>query len=424
MLIKGTVDLSNVADHIVGHLFRHESGKMVSVITRILGADNIDTAEDIVQEVLLSALAKWRMGNVPQNPAAYLYKSAKNRAIDFLRRKKYFSGIKNDIELKYQTEWTLSNSVDEMFAEGEIKDSQLRMVFTCCHPALPPESQIALTLKTLCGFSVREIASALITTDENISKRLFRAKKKIREEQINLEVPAGDELAKRLGIVNTVIYLLFNEGYNSTSDDKLIRRDLCEESIRLGKIIAEGSKSDNPDTRALLALMYFHFSRFDARTGNDGEIITLENQDRKLWDKEKIYTGYDYLFSAASGGAVGQYHIEAAISAQHCIADNFGDTNWREILRLYDALLQIKDNPVIRLNRSVVNSRLTGADNAIAEILGIDGLDSYHFYHSALGDLFRKSGQPDKARLHFEKAIKLSNSEKERQFLSGKLKEL
>ena len=263
---------SNVSK-LVDHLFRHESGKMISVLSRLLGLQNIGVAQDIVQDTLLQAMNSWRYGSIPDNPSAWFYRVAKNRAIDFLRRKKKFQEISPQYAYLLESEYTLSPTIHNLFLENEIEDSQLRMMFACCHPLIPEDSQIALTLKTLCGLSVSEIAKAFLTTDETITKRIYRAKEKIKAEKIELDVPRANELPARVDTVLKSLYLLFNEGYNSSHPDTLIREDLCEEAMRLCHLLTQHSLTANPRSKALLALMCFQASRLDARLDDKSNII-------------------------------------------------------------------------------------------------------------------------------------------------------
>ncbi len=289
----------------IDHLFRHESGKMVSVLSRLLGLQNLETVHDIVQDTLLQAMNTWSYNGVPENPSAWLYRAAKNRAIDFLRRQKKFKEIAPQYSYLLQSEYSLSSTVNSLFLENEIQDSQLRMMFACGHPSIAEESQIALTLKTLCGLSVNEIAKAFLTNEETITKRIYRAKEKIKSEKIELNVPQGKELPQRLDVVLKSLYLLFNEGYNSSHPDQLIREDLCQEAIRLSYLLTTHSITNLPRTNALLSLMCFQASRLQARLDDKGNIILLKYQDRSKWYKPLIEKGFMYL--------------EMATEQSHCV---------------------------------------------------------------------------------------------------------
>src|SRR6478609_6639734 len=290
---------------------------MAAVLTRLLGFKNIELAEDIVQDALLKALNTWKYQGIPDNPSAWLYRTAKNKAIDVIRKQQVFKKIEGDFARELQSEWTLTPTVNQLFLKDEIEDSQLRMIFACCHPSIPYESQIALTLKTLCGLSANEIAHGFLTTEDTISKRLYRAKEKIRSENIELEAPTKGLLSQRLDAVLHTLYLLFNEGYNSSHPELLVRQDLCAEAIRLCILLTQHSRTNLPKVKALLALMCFQASRLDARLSDDGSIILLKHQNRELWNKDLIARGQDSLTAAADGEELSEYHLEAAIAACH-----------------------------------------------------------------------------------------------------------
>src|SRR5262245_7798959 len=313
-------DARNI-NNLVDHFFRHQSGKLVAIMTRVFGLHNLELAEDVVQGALVQALEAWKIYGVPEDPAAWMYRVARNKALDVMRRR--------DVSARLDPEWMRLTEGDEgyaplsrFFLAHEITDSQLRMIFTCCHPDLPAESQIALTLKTLCGFSTHEIARAIFTTEANIKKRIARAKRKFVEKEITFEVPSGEALQIRIGSVHTVLYLLFNEGYSSSQPYELIRRDLCEEAVRLCALLFDHPATTNPETAALLALMLLHASRFDARLDEAGNILLLEEQDRGRWNQELIGRGLHFLNESASGDRLSRYHLEAAIAAQHSLAPN------------------------------------------------------------------------------------------------------
>jgi RNA polymerase sigma factor (sigma-70 family) len=411
-------------NEITGRLFRQEAGKMVSVLTRIFGLPHIEQAEDIVQDTFIKALSDWQQNGTPPNPEGWLYKTAKNRTIDILRRRKHADDYASEVSYLFKSEWTLTNSVNNLFLDSEIKDSQLRMIFAACHPALPVESQIAFTLKNLCGLGVREIARGLLTTEANINKRLFRAKNRLREGSIKFEIPSGRELAPRLDSVQHVIYLLFNEGYNSTESDSIIRKDLCAEAIRLGSLLGEYPPASSPQTYALLALMYFHASRLESRIDDKDCIILLEDQDRALWNQDLIRIGYDYFSKAAEGNHLSEYHIEAGIAQHHIAAESFEKTNWSGLLFLYDLLIKINPSPVTSLNRAIVISRVNGFREALQEMLEINGLDSYYLYHAALGEFYGKLGNTTKAYEHLNRALLLTGSNQEKQLIGERIKKL
>ena len=420
MDVKKTGNNENLASH----LFRTEAGKMVSVLTRIFGLSHIEIAEDIIQDTFVKALDEWSYNNIPPNPQAWLYKVAKNKTIDYLRHQKHVQEYESDISYLLKSEWTLTSSVNSMFLDSEIQDNQLRMIFTSCHPALPAESQIALTLKTLCGFSIKEISRALLTTESNVNKRLFRAKQKIREGHFKFEIPMGDDLLERIDAVHKVIYLIFNEGYNSTESDKIIRKDLCAEALRLCQLLGEHPVGNVPNTFALMALMCFHASRLDSRTDDLGYIILLKEQDRNLWNKALIAKGFEYLSLASEGLRVSEYHIEAGIAAYHSSAKNFESTDWESILNLYNMLEKINSSPVTILNKSIVIAQLKGPSEALQELLKLQSLDKYYLFHSTLAQFYKELNQQQNALKHLEKALKLTSSKSEIALIQKKIKEI
>jgi RNA polymerase sigma-70 factor (ECF subfamily) len=309
---------------LVDNLFRREAGRITSILTNIFGLHNLEMTEDVVQDTLIKALQQWSFKGVPDNPSAWLFKAAKNKAIDILRREqagqKYFPGKAVD------SEWLLQGNVNEFFSENEIKDGQLRMIFACCHPDLPPEAQVALALKNLCGFSVKEIAKAFLTNEAAINKRLTRAKDKFRDGTVKFEIPSGAQLESRLSRVLTTLYLLFNEGYNSSDKNTLIKEDLIEEALRLAGLLADHHLTSKPEVYALLALMLFHYARTPARMDNAGNIILLEQQDRNLWDKKLITKGIEHFNKSSDGYRMSEYHLEAGIAYFYAAADNFETT--------------------------------------------------------------------------------------------------
>jgi len=397
-------------------------------MTRLFGVHNLALAEDVVQEAFLKAFQEWRLNPIPPNPSAWLTITARNKAIDAIRRNRHQIEFSEDISYLLKSEYTAVSTVNEMFLEDEVADSQLRMIFTCCHPALPPELQVTLTLRTLSGFGIQEIAAALLTGKETINKRLYRARQFIREREVRFEIPAGNDLSPRLDMVYTVLYLLFNEGYNSGRADELIRKDLCAEAMRLCLLLSEHKVGNRPKTYALLSLMCFHASRFDSRMNSDNEIVLLQDQDRAAWDRELIRRGQFYLNRASEGDEVSEYHLEAAISAQHCMALRFEDTDWRAIAGLYDALLTMKRSPLVRLNRAVVLARLHGPEAAIDEIHKIEGWESlasrHYLFNAVLGQLYLEANDIEKARHFITAAGELTSSKAEKRLLNKKLSSL
>ncbi|MEP7318190.1 MAG: sigma-70 family RNA polymerase sigma factor [Panacibacter sp.] len=408
-------------NQLVDGLFRYESGKMVAVLTKLLGLENLETAQDIVQDTLLKAMAAWSFGNVPENPAAWLYHVAKNKAIDFLRREKSFKKIRVQYAQEQDAHITTEAHVQNIFLENEINDSQLRMMFACCHPKIPQESQIALALKTLCGMSVHEIAGAFLTTDDTITKRIYRAKEKIRSENIEMEVPANNLLAERLETVLHTLYLLFNEGYNSSHPDQLIRDDLCEDAMRLCHLLTQLQVTNQPAAKALLALMCFQSSRLQSRMDDKGNIITLKYQNRVEWNRQLIQKGFDYLDAAAEGNTFSAYHLEAGIASLHAAAPTFELTDWKAVYHLYEVLYALKPSPVIALNKAIASAYAISMQSALDALHQIRGLEKHHLYYATLGEICLGLNKKEEAKNYFQQAIGLTVSKSEQQLLNDKI---
>jgi len=397
---------------------------MVSALTRVFGTHNLALAEDVVQEALVQALRQWPFAGIPKNPAGWLYQVAKNKAIDVVRREQVHLRLTHDARDGLPPARVVEPLLDDVFVDEEIKDDTLRMMFTCCHPALPLESQIALTLKILGGFSSAEIARALLTQDAAIQKRLYRAKQRIREERIAFEVPAGPELGSRLRAVLSVLYLMFNEGYSASFAEHPIRKDVCVEAMRLCKLLTEHPAGQHPGAFALMALMCFHAARFDARLDDSGHLLMLKSQDRSKWDRTLISEGFHYLERSASGEEIDEIQLEAGIAAAHCIAVSYERTDWPRIVHLYDLLLAIKPSPIVALNRAIAFAEVSGpraALDALAAIREREVLESYPFYPATLGELHLRLGDLDAAAGHLERAIVLTSSPAEKRFLRQKL---
>ena len=411
------IDINQTIDH----LFRHESGKMVAVLTRLFGFPNIQQAEDIVQDTILTALESWKFGKLPANPRAWLYLTAKNKTIDIIRRRQVKYKIDNDLSFLFKSEYTLVPGIDEMFTEHEIADSQLRMMFACCLPSFSKEVQITLMLNTLCGLSVHEIADAFLTNQETIQKRLYRTKEKLRTDKISLDYPGVAAMPARIDAVLSALYLLFNEGYNSSHPKKLIREDLCEEAMRLTILLTENEKTNLPHTNALLALMCFHVSRFPARMDDKGFIILLKDQDRTQWNQFLISKGNEYLDRSAIGEMMHEYHIEAAIASIHANAAAYEKTNWKRILELYTLHLTMNYNPVVDLNRCLVIGEIEGYPAAIRELKKMKELDNNCHYNTSLGEMYLKNGNKDEAKFFFTKALSLTSSDAEKKLINSKI---
>jgi RNA polymerase sigma factor (sigma-70 family) len=413
---------TNDITQLVDHLFRHESGKMIAVLSRLLGLQNLEMAQDIVQDTLLQAMNTWRFKTIPDNPSAWLYRVAKNKAIDFLRREKQFKNISPQYSYLLESEYTLSSTVNNLFLENEIQDSQLRMMFACCHPVITEESQIALTLKTLCGLSVNEIAKAFLTTDETIAKRIYRAKEKIKAEKIELDVPQSNELAIRTDSVLKSLYLLFNEGYKSSNPDKLIREDLCEEAMRLCFLLTQHSLTALPRTKALLALMCFQASRLDARLDDKNNIILLKHQDRSKWNRSLISKGFELMEESTEPFEVSAYNLEAAIASQHATARSFEQTDWKTIYHLYEMLYQLQPNPVVAMNKAIASSYAISKQNALQELQQIKGLENHHVYYASIAEVYFDLDNKEEAKKFFKKALELTSSSFDQQLLMNKIR--
>ncbi|HEV2480298.1 MAG TPA: sigma-70 family RNA polymerase sigma factor [Puia sp.] len=412
-------------NRVVDHLFRHESGKLVAVLTRIFGPGNLDLAEDVVQDALVEALNKWTYQGIPANPQGWLYKVARNKAINVLNREKYKRAYETEASRWLQSVGTEGPASDLLFSETEVLDDQLRMMFICCHPTLKVDSQIALMLKTLCGFSIREIAKAFLTTEENIHKRLVRARLKIRESKLSFELPVGHALENRLPTVLAAIYLLFNEGYNASAGADLIRYEVCEEAIRLVELlVSDAVLKEQPDVFALLALMQLNACRFNARVDQEGNLVTLEQQDRGRWDLPLMKTGLANLQRAVANQEFSAYHILALISSCHCCAPDYHSTNWKNILGLYDMLTRLDDSPLVLLNRAIAVGKVHGAGEAAAELERLNevpALKVYHLFHSVKADVCMELEQYATAGELLQTAIDLAPLPAERAFLERKL---
>lgn len=410
----------NDVPQLVDHLFRHQAGQVVATLTRVLGAHNLQLAEDVVQETLIKALGQWSYHGVPINPQAWLVRVAKNHAVDILRREQRFSSAQAaDLEL---VDSASDVSIDLL--ENELYDDQLRMMFTCCHPALSREVQVTLTLKTLGGFGVSEIAGAFLTNEATIAQRLVRARRTLRESRLPFAVPEKHELSNRLAAVLDVLYLLFNEGYSAHRGEDLVRDGLCAEAIRLTTLVAAHPIGDLPEVHALLALMLLQAARLPARRDALGDIVLLEEQDRTCWDQTLIVRGLLSLQRSATGSELSAYHLQAGIAACHVSASSFATTNWQRILNQYDSLIALNASPVIALNRAVAIAMLHGPDAGLAELERLanePSLRNYALFHATCAALWQQSGDLERAATWYRTAHELSENEPERRFLQRKL---
>lgn len=390
---------------LIPHLFRTEYRKIVSVLCYLFGIEHIETAEDIVSDTFLLATELWVVKGTPENPTAWLYKVAKNKTKDYLKHSNIFAQ-KISKELLYTTNTTEEIELD--LTNKNIADSQLAMMFAICHPCISIEAQICLSLNLLCGFGAEEIADAFLTNKDVIYKRLKRAKEKLRTEKVKIEQPGLIEINERLPTVLTTLYLLFNEGYYSSSQNTTLRKDLCLEAMRLNYLLVENNITNNTSANALFALMCFHSSRFEARTNQNGEIILYQDQDTNLWNKELIDKGEHYLNQASQGNQLSKYHVEAAIAYWHTHKEDTKE-KWENILQLYNKLLQIEYSPIAALNRTFALAKANGKTEAIIEAEKLNLTDN-HFYYSLLGNLYTDIDNI-KALQYFRAALTLANSD-------------
>jgi RNA polymerase sigma-70 factor (ECF subfamily) len=390
---------------------------MLAALTRIFGTHNLALAEDVVQDALCRALEVWTYHGVPENPGAWLMMTAKNRALDVMRRERTARTFAPELGRLVESEWTLAPAVTELFAQHEIDDDVLRMIFTCCHPTLAEDAQVALVLNVVSGFGAAEIAHALLSSEAAIEKRLARAKAALAESKSLFEVAGGDLLASRLDVVHRALYLLFNEGYHGAHPQNAVREDLCVEAIRLVELLANHAATSVPATRALAGLMLLHAARLPSRG------VRLDEQDRSLWDRTLIERGLVYLDASATGDELSPYHIEAAIAAEHTTALRAEATSWARIVDLYDLLIKLRPSPVVALNRAIAIAERDGPDAGLAAIAEVDAtrLASYPFLPAALGELERRRGNEDAARAHFERALSLARNPAEARFFESRL---
>ena len=396
---------------------------MVSYLTRIVGMGRLDLAEDVVQDTLCRALETWPLHGLPDNPSAWLMRVARNRAIDLLRRDDQFRYFAPELVHILRLREDLPGETPAF--EEEIRDDQLRMMFSCCHPGLSTEAQVTLILKTLCGFSVSEIAHALLASEDSIEKRLGRARKLFRLSGTFVEITNASDIPKRLEAVYQVIYLLFSEGYHGSRSERMVREDLCFEAIRLALLLSEHPEGGKPKTHALLALLCFHAARLPDRTDDDGVLIQLEIQDRSKWDRDLMARGFQFLEKASMGNELSEYHLEAGIASLHCAAPTYEKTEWTKILELYDMLYRLRPSPIVALNRAIALGKARGPEEGLAELGKICDsarLKDYPFYPAAQGEFHLLAGRPEEAGKHFERAMNLARSRSETTFFERKLK--
>ncbi len=395
---------------------------MVATLTGIFGTEHLTLAEDVVQEALARAIQTWPYYGVPENPSAWIMRASRNLALDAVRRQKTFR--EKEPEITRLIEGSGPAPAAAIFPDQEIADDRLRMMFVCCHPMIPVEAQVALALRTLGGFSPKEIGRAFLTTEAAIAKRLTRAKQKIREAKTPFEIPAGEELGQRLDGVLKSLYLLFNEGYKASAGEELVRADVCHEAIRLTALLAEHPAGNQPRTHALLALMLLNAARIPARVDGDGNLLLLQQQDRALWERPMIARG---MYHFARSGAAKRFSpniIFAGIAACHCTAQDYASTDWDQILNLYDRLVDIDASPIVALNRAVAAANVRGPGagiEAVAAIPNLQSLESYYLLHAVLGDFESRLRNDRAAAAHFRKSLELAEIKSEQVFLSKRL---
>lgn len=406
--------------HMIDHLFRHHYGKMVAILTRIFGLRHLDTIEDAVQDTFINAMKAWQ-GSPPDNPEAWLVKAAKNRTLDLFRKLSA-----EDARIARMETGAATLAINELFLDHEMTDSVLRMIFAACHAALSPTDQIAFALKTVSGFSGKEIAAALLLKEETVKKRLSRARKRIQAEEIAFEIPSGAALQQRLNRVLEVIYLIFNEGFHSNRKDMLVRKELCGEAMRLAKLLLENSFTATPDSHALFALFCFHAARLESKITDQGEMISLEQQDRTRWYQPLMVLGHDAMDEAVTTDQYSVYHYEAAIAAEHAQASSYAATRWDRILMWYERLNEIEPSPFTRLNMAVVQLQ-RGDFPAMATLL--DAIDPdlleqrAYLYYGTYAAYAHHTGQSELALQHIDRAIALAENQVEQQYLHQKKKE-
>jgi RNA polymerase sigma-70 factor (ECF subfamily) len=397
---------------------------MTAVLTRLFGAHNLTLAEDVAQDALCRALEVWKFHGLPENPSAWLMATAKHRALDLLRSERTARSFAPEVGRWLETEWTLRPAVDELFDASDFKDDELRMMFSCCHPRLPEEAQIALVLKVLCGFGVHEIAAAFLSSVAAIEKRLARAKRVLAASKRLFDVGSARDAEARLPVVQRALYLLFNEGYHGAGAASAVRAELCQEAMRLAALLLEHPSGATPASHALAALMCLHAARLPARLDDSGNLTPLDDQDRARWDGALLVEGRRLLEQSAEGSEVTEYHVEAAIAAVHADAPSAAETDWAKIVALYDALMAIRPSPVVALHRAIAVAQLDGPArglDAIARIEEPERLENYPFYPAARGELELRLGRLEEARAHFRAALALARNPTERHFLERRL---
>lgn len=405
------------------HLFRRESGRIVAALTRIFGVHNLALAEDVMQDAFCRALEVWKVRGIPENPSAWLMTTAKNRALDVVRRERTARTFAPEVTRLLETEWTLAPAVDEAFAEQTIRDEQLRMMFSCCDPRLSEDVQVALILNILCGFGASEVASAFLTGRAAIEKRISRGKAALAGSKRLFDL-SDREFVPRLSAVHRALYLLFNEGYHGASAKSAVRVELCGEAMRLTALLTGYPPAATPTTYALAALMCFDSARLPERVDAAGDLNVLIDQDRSRWDQQLIAQGFELLERSAAGAELSSYHVEAAIAATHASAPTLDDTDWPAIVSLFDTLMNIAPSPVVELNRAIAIAECDGVERGLAALHAItnpERLSEYPFYTAAMGELELRRGDRTSAAAHFRSALAVARNAAERRHLEKRL---
>lgn len=410
---------SGPPNQLIEHFFRHETGRLHGALVRLLGVHNLSLAEDIAQEAMLRALRSWAMGGIPPNPSAWITQVAMNLGRDALRHHR-MSASKEPALITHHEQIQGTPAVAWALAH-DIRDDALRLMFVCCHPTVPPDAQVILALKVLCGFSTAEIARAFLSSEAAIEKQLTRTKQRIHAANIGFEIPEGEDLSPRLNGVLAAIYLLFNEGYKASSGDRLVREELCQEAIRLASLLVTHPVGKTPQSHALLALMNLTVARFPSRLDEQGTLLRLNEQDRTRWNHSLIERGLVHLAEAAQGSVLSEYHLQAGIAAIHCTAPDFLSTDWANILRHYDELYRLKPSPIVALNRAVAIAQLHGPQAGLDDLAAIvqrDRLESNYLLHAVEGELYWRLQDNVSAAESFRRALRLAQVGPEQAYLT------
>jgi RNA polymerase sigma-70 factor (ECF subfamily) len=408
---------------LIDHLFRTESGRLVALLVRLLGPAHLALAEDVTQEAFVAALQHWPHTGIPDTPAAWLLQVARRKALDALRRDRSLDGRAARIAAEFEQRASLVASASAGIGDA-LDDEQLGLMFLCCHPAISEDSRVALTLRTVSGFSIGEIARAFLADERSVAQRLVRAKRSLRDTDADFALPEGADLRARMDAVLGVLYLMFNEGHTAHEGEELLRRDLCYESLRLAKLLVRDPRTVAPRVHALAALICFHAARLDARTDASGRLVRLRDQDRARWDAGLIGAGLRHLEQSAGGDELTAYHLEAEIASCHCTACTPEDTNWPRILEAYDRLSALTGSPVVALNRVVALHEVSGprsAMEALEQLADVPALQRYHAYHGVRADLHTALGTPHEAAAAWRDALACARSGPVRRFIQGRL---